>query len=44
MTDRKIRIAGVKTPEQAKQNAAAADGDLDKASLDKIDTICPPGK
>jgi aryl-alcohol dehydrogenase-like predicted oxidoreductase len=37
-------IPGMKTPEQAKQNAAAADGELDKAILEKIDTICPPGK
>jgi myo-inositol catabolism protein IolS len=37
-------IPGMKTPEQAKQNAAAADGALDKAILEKIDTICPPGK
>ncbi len=37
-------IPGMKTPEQAKQNAAAADGELDRATLDKIDTICPSGK
>ena len=37
-------IPGMKTPEQAKQNAAAADGELDKATLKKIDTICPPEK
>jgi len=37
-------IPGMKTPEQAKQNAAAADGELDEATLKKIDTICPPGE
>ena len=37
-------IPGMKTPEQAKQNAAAADGELDKATLEKIDTICSPRK
>jgi aryl-alcohol dehydrogenase-like predicted oxidoreductase len=37
-------IPGMKTPEQAKQNAAAANGELGKATLEKIDTICPPGK
>ncbi len=37
-------IPGMKTPEQAKQNAAAADGELDQATLKKIDTICPPEK
>ena len=35
-------IPGMKTPDQAKQNAAAADGVLDQAILNKIDTICPP--
>ena len=37
-------IPGMKTSEQAKQNAAAADGELDQATLKKIDAICPPGK
>jgi myo-inositol catabolism protein IolS len=37
-------IPGMKTPEQAKQNAAAATGELDKAILGKIDTIFPPGR
>ncbi len=37
-------IPGMKTPEQAKQNATAADGELDQATLKKIDAICPPGK
>jgi aryl-alcohol dehydrogenase-like predicted oxidoreductase len=32
----------MKTPEQARQNAGAADGELDKATLAKIDEICPP--
>jgi aryl-alcohol dehydrogenase-like predicted oxidoreductase len=35
-------IPGMKTPEQARQNAGAADGELDKATLAKIDEICPP--
>ena len=37
-------IPGMKTPEQAKQNAAAADGELDQATLKKIDAICSPEK
>lgn len=37
-------IPGMKTPDQAKQNAAAADGELDPAILDKINTIFPPAK
>lgn len=36
-------IPGMKTPEQASQNAAAAEGELDKATLERIDAICPPG-
>lgn len=37
-------IPGMKTPDQAKQNAAAADGKLDQAILKKIDAIFPPAK
>lgn len=37
-------IPGMKTPEQAKQNAAAADGALDENTLKTLDTICPPGE
>lgn len=37
-------IPGMKTPEQAKQNAAAADGELDQITLEKIDAICSPEK
>jgi myo-inositol catabolism protein IolS len=36
-------IPGMKTPEQARQNASAADGELDAATLEKIDEIFPPG-
>ncbi len=36
-------IPGMKTPEQARANAAAADGELDAATLSAIDKICPPG-
>jgi myo-inositol catabolism protein IolS len=35
-------IPGMKTPEQARQNAAAADGALDAETLAKIDEICTP--
>lgn len=37
-------IPGMKTPEQARQNAAAADGELDADTLARIDEICPPGE
>lgn len=36
-------IPGMKTPQQARSNAAAADMELDEATLKKIDEICPPG-
>ncbi len=36
-------IPGMKTPEQARSNAAAADGELDEATLKAIDGICAPG-
>ena len=36
-------IPGMKTPEQAKQNAAAGTGALDADTLAKIDAICPAG-
>ncbi|NLF31435.1 MAG: aldo/keto reductase [Planctomycetes bacterium] len=36
-------IPGMKSPEQARQNAAAGDGELDRAVLRRIDAICPPG-
>ncbi len=35
-------IPGMKTPEQARSNAAAADGELDEATLKAIDEICAP--
>ena len=35
-------IPGMKSPEQARANAAAADGDLDAEQLDAIAAICPP--
>lgn len=35
-------IPGMKTPEQARQNASAADGELSADMLDRINTICPP--
>jgi aryl-alcohol dehydrogenase-like predicted oxidoreductase len=34
----------MKTPEQARQNAAAADGELDAETLARIDEICAPGE
>ena len=37
-------IPGMKTPEQARENAAAADGSLDEDTLKRIDEICPPGR
>jgi aryl-alcohol dehydrogenase-like predicted oxidoreductase len=36
-------IPGMKSPDQARTNAAAADGELDNATLKAIDAICPPG-
>ena len=36
-------IPGMKSPEQATLNVVAADQDLDKETLRKIDKICPPG-
>ncbi len=36
-------IPGMKTPEQAAQNAAAADGSLAAGIIDRINKICPPG-
>ena len=36
-------IPGMKTPQQARSNAAAADGELDEATLKAIDGICAPG-
>jgi aryl-alcohol dehydrogenase-like predicted oxidoreductase len=35
-------IPGMKNPEQARANAAAADGSLTEEELKKIDEICPP--
>ena len=35
-------IPGMKTPQQARTNAAAADGELDAGTLRAIDAICPP--
>ena len=35
-------IPGMKTPEQARQNAAAADGELASDVIDRINKICPP--
>lgn len=35
-------IPGMKTPEQARSNAAAADHELDTNTLSAIDRICPP--
>ena len=35
-------IPGMKTPEQARSNAAAADGELDAKTIEAIDRICPP--
>tara|TARA_A100001037_G_scaffold288917_1_gene300131 strand:- start:3504 stop:3605 length:102 start_codon:yes stop_codon:yes gene_type:complete len=32
----------MRTPDQAKQNAAAGTGKLDKSVLEQIDTTCPP--
>jgi len=37
-------IPGMKTPEQARQNAAAADGELTPEELKLIDEISPPPK
>ena len=37
-------IPGMKTPEQARQNAGAAGGELSRDDLAAIDTIFPPGK
>lgn len=37
-------IPGMKTPDQARQNAAAADGELEKSTLEKIDAICAPAQ
>ncbi len=37
-------IPGMKSPEQARSNAAAADGELDAGTLRAIDEICPPGE
>ena len=36
-------IPGMKTPEQSRINAAAADGGLDAGILRAIDAVCPPG-
>ena len=35
-------IPGMKSPEQARTNAAAADGELDAEQLDAIAAVCPP--
>ena len=35
-------IPGMKSPEQARANAAAADGELDAEQLDAIAAVCPP--
>ena len=35
-------IPGMKTPDQARQNAGASEGKLNPEILDKIDAICPP--
>jgi myo-inositol catabolism protein IolS len=37
-------IPGMKTPDQARANAAAADGELSKETLAAIDAICPSGR
>ena len=37
-------IPGMKSPEQARANAAAADGELDAQQLEAIAAICPPAR
>ena len=37
-------IPGMKSPDQARANAAAADGELDGEQLAAIDAICPPAE
>ena len=37
-------IPGMKSPQQARQNAAAGDGALDAETLKRIDAICPPAR
>jgi aryl-alcohol dehydrogenase-like predicted oxidoreductase len=36
-------IPGMKNPDQARANAAAADGELTAEELRRIDEIAPPG-